>query len=321
MPGEGEGRLSAMLPRSRVFSALLVGLGVALMVAGLLTPKLIHADPRIPLEPADVTLRLVDPEAKTRLLSDGRVLTSPVTRQIHVQLQDPASADNVTENVGVSLLRDSYQEDRDRLISATVWNLNLDRGSAEIREPLTVRDQLVGPSTSAPEALGALWMHFPLNPEKRAYPVLDDTLRAPVTAEFIGEEEHDGRQVMHYRQDIKAQNVHEHYQNFFTSTEIDGEELFLFHSGTRDLYVDAATGVIINIEEDIHDFYGTKDAKPREDVLKFRGELTEEAVAQRLAHAAELPKAETVKVWGWALLGIGAVLTLLALVGAFRGRA
>lgn len=309
-----------MLPRSRVFSALLVGLGVALMVAGLLTPRLIHADPRIPLEPADTTLRLVDPEAKTRLLSDGRVLTSPVTRQIHVQLQDPASADHVTENVGVSLLRDSYQEDRDRLISATVWNMNLDRASAEIKEPLTVRDQLVGPSTSAPEALGALWLHFPLNPEKRAYEVLDDTLRAPVTAEFIGEDEVDGRQVMHYRQNIAAQNVHDYYQNFFTSTEIDGEELFLFHSGTRDFYVDAATGVIINIEEDIHDFYGTTAAQPREDVLRFHGQLDEDAVAQRVAHAAALPKAETVKAWGWGLLALGAVLTLLALVGAFRRR-
>lgn len=309
-----------MLPRSRVFSALLVGLGVALMVAGLLTPRLIHADPRIPLEPADTTLRLVDPEAKTRLLSDGRVLTSPVTKQIHVQLQDPASADHVTENVGVSLLRDSYQEDRDRLISATVWNMNLDRASAEIQEPLTVRDQLVGPSTSAPEALGALWLHFPLNPEKRAYEVLDDTLRAPVTAEFIGEDEVDGRQVMHYRQNIAAQNVHDHYQNFFTSTEIDGEELFLFHSGTRDFYVDAATGVIINIEEDIHDFYGTTAAEPREDVLRFHGQLDEDAVAQRVSHAAALPKAETVKAWGWGLLALGAVLTLLALVGAFRGR-
>lgn len=309
-----------MLPRSRVFSALLVGLGVALMVAGLLTPRLIHADPRIPLEPADTTLRLVDPEAKTRLLSDGRVLTSPVTRQIHVQLQDPASADHVTENVGVSLLRDSYQEDRDRLISATVWNMNLDRASAEIKEPLTVRDQLVGPSTSAPEALGALWLHFPLNPEKRAYEVLDDTLRAPVTAEFIGEDEVDGRQVMHYRQNIAAQNVQDHYQNFFTSTEIDGEELFLFHSGTRDFYVDAATGVIINIEEDIHDFYGTTAAQPREDVLRFHGQLDEDAVAQRVSHAAALPKAETVKAWGWGLLALGAVLTLLALVGAFRGR-
>lgn len=309
-----------MLPRSRVFSALLVGLGVALMVAGLLTPRLIHADPRIPLEPADTTLRLVDPEAKTRLLSDGRVLTSPVTRQIHVQLQDPASADHVTENVGVSLLRDSYQEDRDRLISAAVWNMNLDRASAEIQEPLTVRDQLVGPSTSAPEALGALWLHFPLNPEKRAYEVLDDTLRAPVTAEFIGEDEVDGRQVMHYRQNIAAQNVHDHYQNFFTSTEIDGEELFLFHSGTRDFYVDAATGVIINIEEDIHDFYGTTAAQPREDVLRFHGQLDEDAVAQRVAHAAALLKAETVKAWGWGLLALGAVLTLLALVGAFRGR-
>lgn len=309
-----------MLPRSRVFSALLVGLGVALMVAGLLTPRLIHADPRIPLEPADTTLRLVDPEAKTRLLSDGRVLTSPVTRQIHVQLQDPASADHVTENVGVSLLRDSYQEDRDRLISATVWNMNLDRASAEIKEPLTVRDQLVGPSTSAPEALGALWLHFPLDPEKRAYEVLDDTLRAPVTAEFIGEDEVDGRQVMHYRQNIAAQNVHDHYQNFFTSTEIDGEELFLFHSGTRDFYVDAATGVIINIEEDIHDFYGTTAAQPREDVLRFHGQLDEDAVAQRVSHAAALPKAETVKAWGWGLLALGAVLTLLALGGAFRGR-
>lgn len=309
-----------MLPRSRVFSALLVGLGVALMVAGLLTPRLIHADPRIPLKPADTTLRLVDPEAKTRLLSDGRVLTSPVTRQIHVQLQDPASADHVTENVGVSLLRDSYQEDRDRLISATVWNMNLDRASAEIQEPLTVRDQLVGPSTAAPEALGALWLHFPLNPEKRAYEVLDDTLRAPVTAEFIGEDEVDGRQVMHYRQNIAAQNVHNHYQNFFTSTEIDGEELFLFHSGTRDFYVDAATGVIINIEEDIHDFYGTTAAQPREDVLRFHGQLDEDAVAQRVSHAAALPKAETVKAWGWGLLALGAVLTLLALVGAFRGR-
>lgn len=309
-----------MLPRSRVFSALLVGLGVALMVAGLLTPRIIHADPRIPLEPADVTLRLVDPEAKTRLLSDGRVLSSPVTRQIHVQLQDPASADNVTENVGVSLLRDSYQEDRDRLISASVWNMNIDRASAELTEPVRVRDQLVGPAVEITEPVGAVWLHFPLNPKKQAYEVLDDTLRAPISAEFVGADEREGREIFHYRQDIAPSNVNDRYQNFFTRTEIDGEEVFLFHSGTRDLYVDAATGVVINIEENIHDFYGTASGDKRAEVLKFHGSLDDEAISQRLAHAADLPKAETVKTWGWALLGLGVVLTLGALLGAFRGR-
>ncbi|MDO5454846.1 MAG: DUF3068 domain-containing protein, partial [Corynebacterium sp.] len=44
-----------MLPKSRILSALLVGLGAALMVGGLLSPALINADGRLPLDLENTT--------------------------------------------------------------------------------------------------------------------------------------------------------------------------------------------------------------------------------------------------------------------------
>ena len=53
-------RLARMLPKSRIVSALLVGVGLALIVAGLIAPRFLNGDARFPLNLENTTWTLHD---------------------------------------------------------------------------------------------------------------------------------------------------------------------------------------------------------------------------------------------------------------------
>ena len=49
-----------MLPKSRVFCVMLLGLSAALLVVGVLLPRYVHADSRLPLSLGQTTMVLRD---------------------------------------------------------------------------------------------------------------------------------------------------------------------------------------------------------------------------------------------------------------------
>ena len=49
-----------MLPKSRVISIVLLGLGAALLVAGIIAPQFLHASARLPLDLSGATYTLTD---------------------------------------------------------------------------------------------------------------------------------------------------------------------------------------------------------------------------------------------------------------------
>lgn len=307
-----------MLPKSRIFSALLLGLGAMLIAWGLLAPHFLHFDGRMPLSLEHTTYTLTDPKAKTRLQQDpdGRVLDAPVTRQIHAEFKDPVDVNSVTARIGVTTMRESKQKDLDRLITATVWSYRLDRYTGQPLTPATMSDQPASPTKQVD--VDSLWLKFPAKAEQTTYQVFDDTLRKPVPANFAEELKVDGRKVYRYRQQIEPTNVAMSYAGpFNTTTFKDQSKGFLFHSGTRDLFVDQKSGMVIDIREDIDDFYGTAKGEKKEQVLKFTGQLNDDTRQAMLQQAATFDDGTTIAMVNKILAGVGALLTIIALAGVF----
>ena len=58
-----------MLPKSRIFSVLLLGLGVALIAAGLAASSFLSFSPRLPLDIKNTTWTMQDDSAAAQALS------------------------------------------------------------------------------------------------------------------------------------------------------------------------------------------------------------------------------------------------------------
>ncbi|QGU06402.1 hypothetical protein COCCU_02240 [Corynebacterium occultum] len=268
------------------------------------------------------TFSITDDQASTRIMSDpgGRVVESPVTRQIHLEVQNPVDADAATVRVGTSLARGSQQSDLDRLISAEVWNYRIDRLSGAALSPANVSDQPASPVREV--EVDGIWVKFPSNAEQTTYEVFDQTLRESHPAVFQEELEMGGQTVYRYHQVIEPQNVAQRWNGVFNTTDFmneDGstEQGYLFHGVERDFFVDQNSGLIVDIQEKVDNYYGTADGEAREVVLEFDGEMSDEQVEERLNQAAEVPQQSTAQLIRWIIVGFGGLLILLGLAGSF----
>lgn len=304
-----------MLPKSRIFSALTIGLGVMLVAWGLLAPFFLHFDGRMPLNLGNTTFTLSDPKAKTYIHQQDKVVTVPVTRQYHSEFMDPVDTNSVTARIGVTTMRDSNQSDLDRLIDATVWSYRLDRFTGLALTEATMNDQPASSSKQVP--IDSLWVKFPVGAEQTTYQVFDVTLRKAVPAEFQEELTIDGRAVYRYRQNIEPANVAMSYAGPFNTKKLGEETTYLFHSGTRDYFVDQKSGLVVDVHEKLDDFYGTKTGEKKEQALLFDGTMTEEARSEKLAQAANINDGSTLKLINWIATGLGALLIVVGLAGVF----
>lgn len=314
-----------MLPKTRIFSALLLGIGVALMVWGLVAPSFVHADGRLPLDLDATTYTLTDDNGQTRLNSDPEagVIETPLTRQLHFQVMDPANADEATLRVGDTRLHGAAGEggnEQDRLLSASVYSFRVDRLSGEILSDVAMTSQLASPTLNYP--VEGIWLKFPTDAEETSYPVLDPTLRQTRPADFIESVEIDGRTIMHYRQVIDKANVAESFAdpaNTTTLTREDGGTTtgYLYHDVTRDYWVDQRTGLVVDIEERIDDYYGDRTAQKYDQVFLFEGSLADEQVTDLVAQAEGIPDGDVSQTANSIGIGVGIILTLLGLAGCF----
>lgn len=318
-----------MLPKSRLFSFLLLGVGVAMLVAGLVAPRFLPEDARLPLSLESTTYSLVDDAADTRLMAapDGRVVTAPVTHQLHMEIQNPSDADSATLRVGETYMRGSQQDELDRLITAEVWSFGIDRTTGEVTTPATLTDQLASPVTEVD--IDGVWLKFPSDAEQTTYEVFDPKLRQTRPAEFVEELEMNGRSVYRYRQEIEPTDVSELYESpFNTVTFGDETEGRWFHSVTRDLLVDRVSGLVVEIREDIDAWYGTPEGEKREQILLFEGRMPQEQIDAHLNDAATVRDPDTADTIRWVVVGLGGLLAVIGLAviglagafGAFGGR-
>lgn len=315
-----------MLPKSRVISIVLLGLGVALLVAGIVTPQFLHASARLPLDLTGATYTLTDEDGTALKMSEEGTeeYNGPVTYQMHVDVQDPSDAQNATVSIGESTFRGFGDDDAiENLVQAQIWNYSIDRITGEATSEAEISYQLASPMTTS--AVDGYWFKFPSDAAKTTYPAYDPTLRAARDAVFEEELEVDGRTVYRYHQEIEPVNVATLYAGAFNTTQLETEDGgteagYLFHSGTRELYVDQETGLLIGMDVDIHDYYADREGNADHDALVLNASSTDEDRAAMLAQAAEVPKESTARNVRLGLLIAGGVLAVLGLIGTFWPR-
>lgn len=309
-----------MLPKSRIFSVLLLGLGVALVVAGVAAPAFLDFSPRLPLELKNTTWTLKDESADSQVVNkDGMSpYSGPMTYQINASIQEPSNEDTATLRIGETRLRGDGQG-LDDLSRAQVWTYPIDRLSGEAEGEASLSHTLASPEEKV--SIDGYWLKFPANAEKTNYPVFDPTLRKAVDAVFEEETEVEGRTVYRYHQEIEPTNVAQLYAADGNTTSFpkeDGgqEPGYLMHSGSRDFYVDQATGLVVGMEMDIDDYYADREGVGREPAFVFNGSSSEEARVALLEEAKSFPRNHVAEIVRWVVLGIGIVLTFIGVIGA-----
>lgn len=304
-----------MLPTSRILSALLTGLGVALIAGGLVAPRFLAGDARLPLDLENTTWTVTDPAG-----SYGGE-QQPVTHQLHMEVQNPADRHVASVRVGESLLAGTSANDFDNLVSAGTWTFTMDRFTGLPDGPLTLSNVMVLPETEV--AGEGHWLKFPADVRRTTYDVFDPTLRGAAPAEFSGEEEIGGRTVYRYEQRIEPTNLAMRYADMRnTKTQVDPEgnqtRSFLYYGVTRQLLVDQATGLVVGIDEDVDSFYGDAQGRGIEQVLRYSGQMPRdqtEALLGQLGGVFTQGQSRAVTI---GVIALGAVLVVGGLIGALR---
>lgn len=310
-----------MLPKSRIFSALVFGLGVALLVAGLVMPRFISVDARLPLDLAATTWTLRDESGKARVTSakGSDDYEGPLTIQTHMDIRPPADMDTAAVRIGRTVMRGEDPAKGENLLSAGVWSFTLDRVTGEALDEAKLSHTPATPVDNV--AVDGYWLKFPMDAEKTNYPVFDVTLRKASEAVFQEELQWEGRTVYRYRQEIAPTNVAKLYPALGNTALIgegeDAKEAFLYHSAQRDLFVDQQTGLLVDADVTIDDYYGDDKGERKATALKFEGSMREEDTAAFLAAAEDFPEAELANTVRWVMVASGALLAAIGLAGTF----
>ena len=294
----------------RPIAALVAGSGVALLVAGLLAPNVLLSNERLPLGLGQATWTIEDPDG-TR---DGK--PAPVTRQLHMEIMEPASDDVAAVRIGDTVRAGEAAGDFDNLLTATTWSYEIDRISGAAVAPAQAQVILGMPAAEVP--VDGAWLKFPSPAPQSDVDVFDPVLRGTAPARFVDTQEIGGRTVNRYQQTIAPTNIAQRYADPRNTLTIDGERTFLTHSAERELLVDEQTGVVVGINERVDDYYADADGRGVQNVVTYDGRMDEAQIAefaQRVGGAQ--PRWASKALW-WAVAGIGAVLALIGLIAALR---
>ncbi|MDO4927899.1 MAG: DUF3068 domain-containing protein [Corynebacterium sp.] len=316
-----------MLPTSRILSALCAALASFLLSAGGL--YLVWGDTglKFPIDGTETTFRLNAEHAEYLNPLTQEVESGPVTKQLHYTVVAPYDESTASVRVGYSLLRTDdaeAQTDIQRALRAGILTYSFDRATGAISSDMRISDQLALPASDV--AVEGYWLKFPRDAAQANYAVFDITSRSMVTAEYQDTEMVDGREIHHYRQTIPATNLAGAYPAHANSISIPLENretglievsADLYHMGTRDWFVDAQTGMVVNIAEDLTDFYATDPDTPIVPSLIFSGQFSDADQAALLQQAANIHSGATERTWAKVALIAGTVLWIVSLLGAF----
>lgn len=302
-----------MLPRSRILSTLLAGLGVALVVAGLIAPRVLLSGARLPLDLGEATWTITDPDG----VRDGE--PAPVVRQLHLEVQNPSDDDMASVRIGDTLRAGEAGSDFENLVSASTWSYTLDRVAGTAVGDADV--QLVMAMPAAQVAVDGPWLKLPSPVKPETVGIFDPVLRGSAPAEFVGEEEVGGRTAYRFRQVIAPTNIAQRYADMRNTLTVDGpegpERTFLFHAAEREYLVDQITGVVVGIDEKVDDYYGAADGRGVRNIVTYDGKMDRGQV-EGIVAKLNAPAPQTQQLWRWVTVGIGALLALLGLVFALR---
>lgn len=308
---------------------LVLVIGVALAVIGIVLPMILSDERPVPLNLTTTTVALHDPHATVgrNYRSDGarQAVTAPVTRQFKITLGEPASQTEAHARVGVATHRTDVDNDLDSLLDAQVFNFQVNRLSGQaVDSTAQVADTPIIPSSEV--AMQGYWVKFPDNTQKHSYDYFDVTLRHTIAARFAREEtrktaEGEDAVVYVFRQDIAAESVKEQYEgvrNEITDPQT-GQKAQLYHGGWREIAVEPRTGMIVGVEEEIHDAYRQGDVE-KEVLLDFHGVSSEELNQELLTQAVSLGTTRGLRIWRVALTASGVIVASVSLAVIVRTR-
>lgn len=301
-----------MLPKSRIFSALLVGLGVALIVAGLVAPRFLVGDGRMPLDMENTTYTLYDENGTV----EGE--TTGVTRQLHMDIQNPANEDMVSLRVGETLFEGNDGTEFDALLSAQTWNWEMDRLTGEALSPVTLSTVMVVPPETV--EMDGPWLKLPTDFDEETAEIFDPFLREAAPATYTGANEAGG-EVNNYNQVVEPTNLATKYpaiNNTKTVNDDEGnaEQLFLTYEADRILSYEANTGVLVGMHEDVDLYYADREGNRVEDYVSYAAATANDAA--RVDELSSIPSQATTRTITIVVIVLGAVLALVGLIGALR---
>lgn len=297
-----------MLRFSRSLAALVAGVGIALVVAGMLAPRVLLSGERLPLALGDATWTITDPDG----MRAGK--SAPVTRQLHLEVMEPSGDERAAIRVGDSVRAGEAPGDFENLVSATTWSYELDRVSGEALSP--AQAQVIFAMPAAQVAVNGVWLKFPSPAPASDVDVFDPVLRGSAVARFVDTQEIGGRTVNRYQQTVAPTNVAQRYADPRNTLTIDGERTFFTHAAERELLVDEQTGVVVGINERVDDYYADAEGNGVQNVLTYDGRMDEAQVTELVQRVGQAqPKAANPLLW-WIVTGVGAVLALVGLIGS-----
>lgn len=308
-----------MLPTSRILSVLLAGVGAALVVAGLLAPNVLLSGNRLPLALGEATWTITDPNG-TR---DGEA--APVTRQLHMEIQEPSDSDTASVRVGDTLRAGESGSDFNDLLTASTWSFAVDRVTGAATGPAEALLVMGMPATQLP--IDGAWLTFPAPATQDTVEVFDPVLRGSAPAEFAGEEKIAGRTVYRYAQHIEPTNVAMRYADPRNTLTLEGENgepqrTFLHHAADREILVDQETGVVVGVDEKVDDYYADAEGNGVQNVVTYDGVMDQQDVEKLVQKVGDAQTAAADRGLWRVLAWVGAALTLAGLAGALRpGRA
>ncbi|AEF42555.1 DUF3068 domain-containing protein [Hoyosella subflava] len=291
----------------RLIASVLVGLGVFLLVSAVLLP--LYTIPKLKKLPLDYEAVQVSEgtgeflDAAALLSGDGEDAVDadiPLRQQLYVTVEDPADSDVATLQGGLTLLRADTTPGRG-LLSASIDRVTVDRSTAlPTNDPAgSLQTDRERPAEALPR--DGLQYKFPYGAGKRSYPFFDVMSRSTTEIDFVDETSIDGVTVYHYQQELEPVDLFRATRDqtnrvgltrdvWGVSEEGDadgGEILFMnrFSTTTRDLWVEPASGVIVDSREQVTQFFGTGPDDVAVPVISYDTRYTDSTVSSMLSIA------------------------------------
>lgn len=282
------------------------------MVAGLVAPRFLHGDGRLPLDLQNTTYTLYD---EAGMYEDER---TGITRQLHMDIQNPANDEIASLRVGETLFQGDDGSEFDNLIHAQTWSWEIDRVTGQPLTPANLSSVMVMPSTEVD--MGGPWLKLPVDTQADNISVFDPYIRGAAHAAAEGAEDKN-EAVTSYRQVIEPVRLASLYPampNTKTVTDEEGnaEQLFLVYEADRVLDFHNTTGVLVGMQEDVQLYYENGEGDRVENYVSYSAATSDDQA--RLDELNDVASQSTSEMWRWIVMGLGAILALLGLIGAFR---
>ena len=291
----------------------------------------------------------------------------PLYSQRRVQAVEPSDSDVITMQAAQSLLREDKtgSDGVEGLINATVDRVTADRVTGEPVDEAVSTLQVVaagGDDESAPTGFvrNGLQYKFPFDTEQRAYDYFDASTFTTNPIEFVGETSIGGIDAYEFKQELGPIDMWSSIRDHFAAISdgydpavesvlasyrregmtagqwgMEGDQerevdMRRFYTNTRTVYVNPATGQIVNGNESIFQFFAEdqdeaeafftdtegmeeEKAEPTRTAVRFESGWNEETKEQTLAAAQDA--GDTLNTFGRVVPAVLGVLGVLALIG------